>query len=226
MVPLKCVHPSSRRLFLNYHLQGFAFFEYVDPSVTDQATTGLNGMELGDKKLLVQRASVGAKGPMFANLPPEAQAAMEIPAPIRAIDVTSTVDDARILLMLNMVTPDELHDEMEYSEILDDVREECARYGDIEDLRVPRPVKRDKSKWGSSEPGALSAAEASKVDEAAGVGRVYVKYKDPDGANMALKALAGRSFGGRSIIATLIADDAQTTPPLNIIFSNNTVAKV
>ena len=212
--------------FLNCRLQGFAFFEYVDPSVTDQATTGLNGMELGDKKLLVQRASVGAKGPMFANLPPEAQAAMEIPAPIRAIDVTSTVDNARILLMLNMVTADELHDEMEYSEILDDVREECARYGDIEDLRVPRPAKRDKSKWGSSEPGALSAAEASKVDEAAGVGRVYVKYKDSDGANMALKALAGRSFGGRSIIATLIADDAQTTPPLDIIFSHNTVAKV
>ena len=212
--------------FSNCHFQGFAFFEYVDPSVTDQATTGLNGMELGDKKLLVQRASVGAKGPMFANLPPEAQEAMEIPAPIRAIDVTSTVADARILLMLNMVTTDDLYDEMEYSEILDDVREECTRYGEVEDLRIPRPVKRDKSKWGSSEPGALSAAEASKVDEAAGVGRVYVKYRSSDGANMALKALAGRSFGGRSIIATLIADDAQTTPPLEIVFSNNTVAKV
>ena len=183
-------------------------------------------MELGDKKLLVQRASVGAKGPMFANLPPEAQAAMEIPAPIRAIDVTSTVADARILLMLNMVTTDDLYDEMEYGEIQDDVRDECTRYGEVEDLRIPRPAKRDKSKWGSSEPGALSAAEAAKVDEAAGVGRVYVKYKSSDGANMALKALAGRSFGGRSIIATLIADDAQTTPPLDIIFSNNTVAKV
>lgn len=224
--PSKVCIFSKLVAFSNCHFQGFAFFEYVDPSVTDHATTGLNGMELGDKKLLVQRASVGAKGPMFANLPPEAQEAMEIPAPIRAIDVTSTVADARILLMLNMVTTDDLYDEMEYSEILDDVREECTRYGEVEDLRIPRPVKRDKSKWGSSEPGALSAAEASKVDEAAGVGRVYVKYRSSDGANMALKALAGRSFGGRSIIATLIADDAQTTPPLEIVFSNNTVAKV
>nr|8P25_A Chain A, Splicing factor U2AF 65 kDa subunit,Far upstream element-binding protein 1 [Homo sapiens] len=41
--------------------KGYAFCEYVDINVTDQAIAGLNGMQLGDKKLLVQRASVGAK---------------------------------------------------------------------------------------------------------------------------------------------------------------------
>merc|ERR1719192_1294044 len=34
--------------------KGYAFAEYVDPHITDQAIDGLNGMQLGDKKLLVQ----------------------------------------------------------------------------------------------------------------------------------------------------------------------------
>lgn len=65
--------------------KGYAFCEYVDLGSTDQVTparvscgsdvgcfnrvssarlqavAGLNGMQLGDKKLIVQRASVGAK---------------------------------------------------------------------------------------------------------------------------------------------------------------------
>ena len=57
------------------------------------------------------------------------------------------------------------------------------------------------------------------MDEAAGVGRVYVKFVDSEGAKRALKALAGRSFAGRSIIATLLDDNSQTTPPLNLIFA-------
>jgi splicing factor U2AF 65 kDa subunit len=40
--------------------KGYAFCEY-DTSVTEAAIQGLNGMQLGDKKLIVQLASVGAK---------------------------------------------------------------------------------------------------------------------------------------------------------------------
>ncbi|KAI6713343.1 hypothetical protein JHW43_004142 [Diplocarpon mali] len=39
--------------------RGIAFCEYVDPAATDIAVEGLNGMELGDKHLKVQRASIG-----------------------------------------------------------------------------------------------------------------------------------------------------------------------
>ena len=41
--------------------KGYAFAEYADLSITDQAIAGLNGMHLGEKKLMVQRASIGAK---------------------------------------------------------------------------------------------------------------------------------------------------------------------
>lgn len=50
--------------------KGYAFCEYVDVSMTDQAIAGLNGMQLGDKKLIVQRASVGAKNPMIGTQAP------------------------------------------------------------------------------------------------------------------------------------------------------------
>lgn len=183
--------------------------------MTDVAIQSLSGMELGDKYLVVQRASVGAK-PGQPPMPGMYDQPVEIPRPILpAGDVDGT--DARILLMLNMIVPEDLVDDQEYADVYEDIKEECSRYGVVEDLRIPRPVKRDKAKWGDS--GLDSAMAAQRVDEAAGVGRVYVKYLDGRGAAEALKALAGRSFAGRSIIATLLTEDSQTTPPLNLIFA-------
>lgn len=48
--------------------KGYAFAEYIDFAITDQAIAGLNGMQLGDKKFTVQRASVGAKTQMSDQL--------------------------------------------------------------------------------------------------------------------------------------------------------------
>ncbi|KDR65723.1 hypothetical protein GALMADRAFT_232885 [Galerina marginata CBS 339.88] len=197
--------------------KGFAFFEYADPGVTDVAIQSLNGMELGDRYLVVQRASVGAK-PGTPGLLPNPNLPydlFEIPRPIMPAGKDPTTD-ARILLMLNMVTTDDLVDDTDYGDLYEDVKEECSNYGLVEDLRIPRPVKKDKSKWGET---GITAQDAARLDEAAGVGRVYVKYSDPDSAQKALSALAGRSFAGRSIIATVLSEDSQTTPPLNLIFA-------
>ncbi|KAG9223924.1 hypothetical protein CCMSSC00406_0004460 [Pleurotus cornucopiae] len=196
--------------------KGFAFFEYVDPNVTDVAIQALNGMELGDRYLVVQRASVGAKPGtpgMIPNLPYDQFP--EIPRPIMPAG-ESNGQDARILLMLNMVTSDDLIDDGEYGDLYEDVKEECSKFGPVEDLRIPRPIKRDKSKWGGE---GLNPQDATRADEAAGVGRVYVKYYDAESANKGLKSLAGRSFAGRSIIATILSEDSATTPPLNLIFA-------
>ncbi|THU99124.1 hypothetical protein K435DRAFT_508824 [Dendrothele bispora CBS 962.96] len=204
--------------------KGFAFFEYVDASVTDVAIQSLNSMELGDRYLVVQRASVGAKpGSSITGMIPNPNLPYdqfpEIPRPIMPAGETQA-QDARILLMLNMVIADDLGDDEEYGDLYEDVKEECSNYGEVEDLRIPRPIKKDKNKWGSGEPGAsMDPQAAARADEAAGVGRVYVKYVNAEGANNALNALAGRSFAGRSIVATLLSEESQTTPPLNLIFA-------
>ena len=100
-------------------------------------------MEIGDKYLVVRRASVGAR-PGMPNLLYDQFA--EIPRPIMPAGENNTMD-ARILLMLNMVTPEDLVDDQEYGDIYEDVKEESFRYGAAEDLRIPRPVKKDKTKF-------------------------------------------------------------------------------
>jgi splicing factor U2AF subunit len=195
-------------------VQGFAFFEYVDSTVTDLATQGLNGMELGDRYLVVQRASIGAKGISSTPGMPTVEeyntgmGAGIIPKPIMpALVDPSNGANSRILLMLNMVTPEDLVDDTEYEEILEDIRAECGNYGQVESVLVPRPGKKEKTGW---VPGSANAEREQADQQAEGVGRVYVRYVDAAGAGSAMRALAGRSFAGRSIIATLLGDEANS----------------
>jgi splicing factor U2AF subunit len=109
------------------------------------------------------------------------------------------------MLMLNMVTPDELVNDQDYQEILEDINDECSKYGEVEGVRVPRPVKRD-SKWMPGESAAAAKQAAQKADEEAGVGRVYVLFKDLEGVTKALRAIAGRQFGGRTILCASVPE--------------------
>lgn len=87
--------------------RGIAFCEYQDANAaTDIAVESLNGMELGDSHLKVQRASVGIQqvgGELSVN-------AMSLLAGTSSNDV----EMGRVLCLLNMVTPEELMDSDEY----------------------------------------------------------------------------------------------------------------
>lgn len=88
--------------------RGIAFCEYAEPASTEIAIQGLNGMDLGDRKLKVQKASVGiaqvAGMEMGVN-------AMSMLAGTVAVDAT---DVSRVVQLLNMVTADELIDNEDY----------------------------------------------------------------------------------------------------------------
>lgn len=45
-----------------------------------------------------------------------------------------------VLCLLNMVMPEELLDDDDYEEILEDIREECCKYGTVRSIEIPRPV--------------------------------------------------------------------------------------
>ncbi|OWK50411.1 Splicing factor U2AF subunit [Lonchura striata] len=45
-----------------------------------------------------------------------------------------------VLCLLNMVLPEELLDDDEYEEIVEDVRDECGKYGTVKSIEIPRPV--------------------------------------------------------------------------------------
>lgn len=163
--------------------KGYAFCEYLDPNITDQACLGLNGMMLGDKKLIVQRASVGknplATGAMLTNL--------QIPG-LNLSEVTSSVPTkpTEVLCLMNMVTPEELEDEEEYEEILDDVREECGKYGAVKSLEIPRPIKEV---------------------EVPGVGKIFVEFFTMEDCENAQQNLSGRKFANRVVVTSFIDPD-------------------
>ena len=102
-----------------------------------QAISGLNGMQLGDKKLVVQRASVGAKNPVID----QAMSGMGIaPAPlpinIPGLNVqVANQQTTEVLCLMNMVTPEELEDDEEYESMLGVGTE--TGYGELPLIRIP-----------------------------------------------------------------------------------------
>ena len=68
---------------------------------------GLNGMELGDKHLKVQRASIGVTQASGLEMGVNAMSML-------AGTTSNDLDEGRVLQLLNMVTPEELIDNEDY----------------------------------------------------------------------------------------------------------------
>ncbi|CAH1711456.1 splicing factor U2AF 50 kDa subunit-like [Aphis gossypii] len=159
--------------------KGYAFCEYADVVMTDQAIAGLNGMQLGEKKLIVQRASIGAKNPGLGQVPVTIQ--------VPGLTVVGTAGPpTEVLCLLNMVTPDELKDEEEYEDILEDIREECSKYGVVRSLEIPRPIE------GIDVPGC---------------GKVFIEFNTIPDCQKAQQALAGRKFNNRVVVTSFMEPD-------------------
>ncbi|KAB7495671.1 Splicing factor U2AF subunit [Armadillidium nasatum] len=171
--------------------KGYAFCEYVDVSITDQVRTtdqvrilkaiqGLNGMQLGDKKLVVQRASVGAKdGSAMAQAPVQIQ--------VPGLQLQSGSGPAtEVLCLMNMVTCDELKEDDEYEDIVEDIREECNRYGIVRSVEIPRPVE---------------------GVEVPGVGKVFVEFNSVLDSQKAQQNLTGRKFANRVVVTSYFDPD-------------------
>ena len=72
------------------------------------------------------------------------------------------------------------------TEICEDVKEECDKYGEVLEMKVPRPS-------GGSR-------------QSAGVGKIFVKYDSAESARKAMQALAGRKFADRTVVVTCFAE--------------------
>lgn len=137
-------------------------------------------MELGDRHLKVSRASVG--GTQAAGLD------MGVNAMSMFAKTTSQdMETGRVLQLLNMVTVDELLDNDDYEEIVEDVGEECGKFGRILSLKIPRP-----SGGSRQQPG---------------VGKIFVKFDTEQSATNALKALAGRKFSDRTVVVSYFGEE-------------------
>ena len=135
-------------------------------------------MQLGDKKIIVQRASIGAKNVGGANVP----AQLQVPGLVG----TGPGAPTEVLCLLNMVIPEELTDEEEYEDILEDIREECGRFGEVRSIEIPRPV-----------PGV----------EVPGCGKVFIEFGSSTECQKAQHALTGRKFSNRVVVTSYFDPD-------------------
>ncbi|XP_024917214.1 U2 small nuclear RNA auxiliary factor 2a [Cynoglossus semilaevis] len=150
-----------------------------------QAIAGLNGMQLGDKKLLVQRASVGSKNATLSSM-------NQTPVTLQVPGLNSSVTQmgglpTEVLCLMNMVAPEELLDDEEYEEIVEDVRDECSKYGQVKSIEIPRPVD---------------------GLEVPGTGKIFVEFMSVFDSQKAMQGLTGRKFANRVVVTKYCDPDA------------------
>ncbi|XP_057645678.1 splicing factor U2AF 65 kDa subunit-like isoform X1 [Chionomys nivalis] len=165
--------------------KGYAFCEYVDISVTDQAIVGLHGMQLGDKKLLVQRASMGAKNATLSTIN-QTTVTLQVPG-LMGSQVQMGGHPTEVLCLMNMVLPEELLDDEEYEEIVEDVRDECSKYGLVKSIEIPRPVD---------------------GVEVPGCGKIFVEFTSVLDCQKAMQGLTGRQFSNRVVVTKYCDPDS------------------
>ncbi|XP_062013193.1 splicing factor U2af large subunit B-like isoform X1 [Rosa rugosa] len=180
--------------------KGYGFCVYQDPAVTDIACGALNGLKMGDKTLTVRRAtanSVQSKSEQ-ENILVQAQQhiAMQKMA-MQVVDmnrfgngmasVVTTEMPTKVLCLTEAITADQLGDDEEYVEILEDMKDECSKFGTLLNVVIPR----------SNQDG----------EEISGVGKVFLEYSDTGSCANAKNVLGGRKFGGNIVNAYYYPED-------------------
>merc|ERR1711981_1376629 len=85
-----------------------------------------------------------------------------------------------------MLTPEEPTDEAQSEDILQDIREECAKYGTVKSVEIPRPVP------GVEVPGCLN---------------IFVEFYSIPDCQKAQHALTGRKFSNRVVVTSYFDTD-------------------
>ncbi|KAK2393510.1 hypothetical protein P8452_15493 [Trifolium repens] len=178
--------------------KGYGFCIYQDPAVTDIACASLNGLKMGDKTLTVRRATVsGHSKPEDDNIYARAQqhiAMQKIALEVVGLNIpgveripTSEESPTKVLCLTEAVTTEQLTDNGEYEEILEDMRDECRKFGTLMNVVIPRPNPN----------GELST----------GIGKVFLEYSDCTACLAAKNALNGRKFGGNTVTAVYYPEE-------------------
>ncbi|XP_002988368.2 splicing factor U2af large subunit B isoform X1 [Selaginella moellendorffii] len=161
--------------------KGYGFCVYQDPNVTDVACAALNGLKMGDRTLTVRRAT--------ANGQQAGQDHAHILSLAKSLTMNGVFPDegaTRVLCLKEAVLEAELIEDEQFDEILEDMRDECGKFGTVLHLVIPRP------------------SQAAEVD---GVGKVFVHFEDTGAATRARISLNGRKFDGRAVVATYYPEE-------------------
>ncbi|KAJ2864770.1 splicing factor [Coemansia erecta] len=172
------------------HPEWMAFVRFDRAADAHRAASRLHDLELFGTRLRIRMARTSeiesedrrVAGQQQKNknstLNETAAAATTTATPIaKEVDTTDDISDAvkHVLLLQNMVSPEEESEPNWVQEIENDVKGECLKYGSISKVHVDRGTMRD----------------------------VYVKFDGEQAVARAKESMDGRWFGGRQILATM-----------------------
>ena len=211
----------------------YAFFEYIDSDITDKACRELNGKQIGEKTLFVQRAHLGAK-----NIPPNTSLyaysdnslimnLLNLNIPVSS-SLNSSVyfqtypnflnpKPTPILLLLNIASFDELLSDEYYNFLVDDIKLEVETFGTVKDIVIPRPHPETNSPT-SKQP--------------SGVGKIFVIYENDEASSAAQKALSFRKYNSRCVLTSFYDEELfenghlDGTPTFNTHLSEETIIEM
>jgi len=168
--------------------------------VTDIACAALSGLKMGDKILTVRRAAASLGHSKTEQEMILAQAQQHIAMHKIALlagdvnlhgagmaPVTIAETPTKVLCLTEAISVDQLSDDQEYEEILEDMQDECSKFGTLVDIIIPRPNQNG--------------------EQIPGVGKVFLEYSDIIGCANARNALNGRKFGGNAVNAFYYSED-------------------
>ncbi|KAM0873469.1 hypothetical protein ACQ4PT_038047 [Festuca glaucescens] len=159
--------------------KGYAFCLYQDVSVTDIACAALNGIKLGDRTLTVRRANQGSSEPRPEQETILLQAQQE--AQMKRLVYEVGALPTKVVCLTHVISPDDLRDDEEYSDILEDMTLEARKYGNLVQAVIPRPHP--------------------SGDPVPGVGKVFLEYADVESSARAKAGMHGRRFDGKDTVA-------------------------
>lgn len=157
----------------------------------DRQSLGIAVVELEDRSLLapvcaaLKGFQLSAEYPLKAWRLPDCLEDEQVALTLSLFSLTpgrATDDPTPILQLLNMVTVEDLVSEREYEDILEDIRTECAEFGTVRSIVIPRPAK-----------------DGARV---AGLGKVFVEYSTAEEGMQAAAKLAGRTFADRTVLVS------------------------
>ena len=169
--------------------KGFGFCEFEDPALSDTVCQALNGQKLGDKILIVQRASLGSTA--IPDIKPEdndissvVRFVLNLSVPVPEVvnllrSIEGPAAESRVLALLNLSSIEKLRDDDFYHDLFVDVHEACSPYGQILSILIPR----------------ISVSAGSKFRPAPGsIGRAFVEFDSVESARGAMKHLGGSIY--------------------------------
>lgn len=168
-----------------------AVMEFVFSAVVDGVITGLNALDIAGRKLAVMRIPTSSAELLL-------QPATSVYTPSQSIE--TVVDEptpellslppSPCLCLANVSTAEDLGDDELYEEILEDVSDECNKYGTVRSVIIPRTPN-----------------DLAEVEDDSAIGRIFVLFTDVAGAHSARGAISGRKFNGRIVKAFFFPDE-------------------